>query len=119
MGVLHMSTIAGRSAVSVVTLEGAPATAWTSDFFKAHFDKIIAEGDGWPVDAVYKTEHRYHTWPMGWDKEPYTKYFTTREELDAWLAEMADWARCEDNRVIIRIEEWDLGPNYLETRDFG
>lgn len=119
MSILHLNQIAGRPTVSVVTPEGLPATMWLGDFFKAHFDKIVAEGDGWPDDAQFKVEYRYHTWPMGWDKERYTDFFASREELDKWLADKADWSRSEDNQFEVSIWEWDLGVSYLESRHFG
>lgn len=114
MSVLHLNQIAGKSAVSVVTPEGLPATMWLGDFFKGHFDKVIAEGDGWPDDAEFKVSYRYKTWPKGWDDNTYEQFFTNREELDAFLADQKDWARSEDNGISIQVWEWDLGISKVE-----
>lgn len=119
MPVMHMHQIAGRTAVSVVTPDGQPQTAWIGDVFKAHFEKVIEEGQGWPADAEYKVSVRHHTWPCGWDKECSDHYFTCKSELDAYIRDQHEWAKCEDNIVQIKVYQWDLGPNYLNTVEYG
>lgn len=68
------------------------------------------------VALPWKAETKYHTWPMGWDKDTSEKSFATREELDAYLAEMQEWSLSEDNKVHIQIFHNDRP--YL-TRQFG
>lgn len=117
--VMHLNTIAGRSALSVVNENGAIATAWLGDVMKMQIQAIIAESEGWPDEAVYKTENHSHTWPMGWSKQKFTNYFATKEELDAYLENCRDWAKCEDNQMIIQVWEWDLGPNLISEVHYG
>lgn len=119
MNVMHLSQVAGKTAVHVVTPDGELTSAWIGDVFKAHFAKVIAEGEGWGPNDVFKVITRSHTWPMGWDKDDYTKYFETQEELDAHIASYREWAMCEDNQVTISIWEWDLGPAFKEQLSFG
>lgn len=119
MPVMHLSQVAGKTAVHVVTPEGEVASAWIGDVFKGHFAKVIAEGEGWGPNDVYKVVTRCSTWPMGWEKEGSVKYFETKEELDAHVESYRDWSLSEDNQVEIGVWEWDLGPNYLITHHFG
>lgn len=115
----QLHTIAQRPALSIVGDDGQPHTVWLADALKAQLAKVVAEGEGWPDSAEFKVEYQYHTWPMGWDKHHHTKYFDNRAELDAWMGEQIEWARCEDNRMFIRREQWDLGPNYLDEMEIG
>lgn len=119
MPVMHMHQVAGKTAVSAVDAEGGIVSAWIGDMFAEHFKKVIATGDGWGPNDVYKVETKCSTWPMGWEKEYTATYFETREELDAHVANYQDWALSEDNRVQIRIYEWDLGPNLISELSFG
>lgn len=119
MSVMHLSQIAGKTAVSVVTPEGGIVSEWIGDMFSAHFKKVIATGDGWAADDVYKVETKCSTWPMGWEKEATVKYFKTKEELDEYIADYKEWAKCEDNKVSIKVFEWDWSPVYKETLTFG
>lgn len=119
MAVMHLNQIAGKTAVSVVTPDNEIVSAWIGDMFSEHFKKVIATGDGWEPDDVYKTETKCSTWPMGWEKEATVKYFKTKEELDAHVASYQEWAKCEDNQVSIKVFEWEFRPEYKETFTFG
>ena len=113
----HLTQVAGHSMITYVQ-DGKPVSFWIKDVMQAAIAKTIAEGDGWPVTAMYRAEYTCRTWPMGWEKEASIKYFDTREELDKWLLEQADWARCEDNEVKITVDEWDLGPTFLSNHHY-
>jgi hypothetical protein len=117
--VMHVSQVAGKSAVHIVTPDGELTSAWIGDVFKAHFAKVIAEGEGWAPDDEYKVVTRCSTWPMGWEKEGSTKYFKSKEELDEHVESYREWALCEDNMVKISVWEWDLGPTFKEELCFG
>lgn len=117
--VMHVSTIAGRTALTVITPDDLPVTNWMENVLAAQIQKVVDEGKGWPNDAEFKVEVTYHTCPQGWDREVYTHFFTNRAELDSYIKDQHEWARCEDNMVKIKIYNWDLGPNFMETREFG
>jgi hypothetical protein len=117
--VMHLSQVAGKTAVHVVTPDGELTSAWVGDVFKAHFAKVIAEGEGWAPDDMYKTITRSKTWPMGWDREDYTSYFKSKEELDAHIESYREWAKSEDNEAKISVWEWDLGPTFMQDHWFG
>ena len=57
----------------------------------------------WPDNMTYKVEARYHTWPMGWDKEPNVIFVQTEAELQNDLEKLRKWALCEDNEVRIEV----------------
>lgn len=116
--VMHLNIIQGESILSVRD-KGVLQLAPIGDVMSAIIAKTIAEGDGWPHDAVYKMRYHMKTWPMGWEKETHDQYFTTREELDAEIARKTEWAMLEDNGISMHIYEWDLGPtkiDYIEYR---
>lgn len=119
MSVMYLGQVAGKTTVSTVMPEGDVVSAWIGDAFKAHFEKVVAEGGDWPPSAVYKTETVCSTWPMGWEKEPSVKYFDTKEELNLYVLDYQEWSRSEDNKVKIKVYEWDLGPTYLTTHQMG
>ena len=110
--VMHVNNIAGQSILTVFDDSGKPVSATMADVLAVMIGNTIAEGKGWPDDAVYKVEYRCRTWPMGWEKETSTKFFDSEVELNEWTANWKEWARCEDNEVNIRVEEWDLGPSF-------
>lgn len=116
--IIHLTQVAGKTAANVVTPDGVLTSVWLGDVFKMQFDKIIAEGAGWGPDDVYKTVTLCKTWPMGWEKHSHENYFTSKEELDAYVENYRDWALCEDNEVSIDVYEWDLGPTYVEQHLF-
>lgn len=70
----------------------------------------IAQGAGWPNDAVYKTEHVCKVWPRGWEESTTVNYWNSREDLIKFLLCQAEWAMSEDNGIRIKMTEWDLGP---------
>ena len=67
-------------------------------------------GKDWPTDAVFAAVYRQSTWPCGWEKEANVSFFASKEKLDIWLANKAEWALSEDNEWAARVYEWDLGP---------
>lgn len=117
--VMHLSQVAGKTAVHVVTPEGEVVSAWIGDVFKGHIAKVIAEGEGWAPDDEFKVVTRCRTWPMGWEKEGYERYFKSKEELDEYVESYRQWAMYEDNLVKISVWEWDLGPTFKEELNFG
>lgn len=99
---------------SSVTFYGQPATsADIGKFVSAHIDSHKTNGREWPYDAEFCVVYATSTWPCGWDKEPYIKFFNNRGALDTWIAEQLDWATLEDNYVAFQAFEWDLGPRLL------
>ena len=114
MTVLYPHQVAGKTAVSAVDANGVLHSGWLSNFFSNYFNDLIEKYSDWPLDAVFKLEVKYHTWPCGWEREFHTSFFTTFEEVEARLAELKDWALCEDNQVHIKVWEWDLGPDLKE-----
>lgn len=114
----HVTQVAGRSMFTCIEND-IPRSFWLKDFMAAQIRKIIAEGKGWPDTAVFKLEVRYHTWPMGWDKDTYVSYADSAEELQRLLDEQREWASSEDNQVKIEVYEWDLGPYFHSSHQFG
>lgn len=119
MSVIHLSSVAGRTTANIVDQQGALHSMWLTDLMAKQIAAIIAEGDGWPHDAQFKVETKYHTWPMGWDKDVSTNYFSSLEEKDAYINDLREWARCEDNAVRISVWEWDLGPTFMGEQHYG
>lgn len=80
-------------------------------------DKVIAEGDGWPNDAVFKIEYRETCWPIGknYAEPPSERYCVDQAEVDAWKEDYSKWASLEGNSVEYTIYRWDLGPVIVES----
>jgi len=81
---------------------------------ETHVKNHTTAGYQWPDNAKYAVHYNTSTWPVGWDKESTVKFFTSREELDGWFAEMQKWAELEDNYFCARAYVWDLGPNRMQ-----
>ena len=78
-------------------------------FFSGTVFKEVIEHLDWPNDAVFKVSYSTKCWPGGYTN--HAVYFTTREEMDEWLADQNKWARLEGNSFqMSEIYEWDFGP---------
>lgn len=67
-------------------------------------------GINWPHNAEFALISRVSTWPVGWSETAYMDFFATEEELNAALAELREWSKCEDNYFACRAYRWDWGP---------
>lgn len=104
-----------------VVFTGADDTGafWVSDAVLNVIKQAIATGDGWPEHAVYRSEHRYHTWPSGWDVMTFVKYHDNKQALETFLEEKRTWALSDDNEVKIEVYAWDQGPQYKSQHHFS
>lgn len=80
---------------------------------QAYIDSHKTGGKVWPNDAEFAVCYYLSTWPMGWLRESSMEFFTCRADLDTWIADKCEWAKCEDNYVAYQVYEWDLGPNKI------
>lgn len=81
-----------------------------TQLLSGHIDSHRTLGVDWPNDAEFCVVVKFHTWPVGWQKEPSIIFFKNADLLDEWKARMVRWSALEDNYVAYLVYAWDLGP---------
>lgn len=85
----------------------------------AHVDSHKTLGHAWPPSAQFALLNRQSTWPIGWSATQGLEFFDTKEQLDAKVASLHEWAKLEDNYVAYRVYEWDWGPQVRDEYNEG
>lgn len=79
----------------------------------------LAKPSDWPEGMQFRAEVKFKTWPMGWDRDVLVKHFATREELDAYIASQAEWAKSEDNEVQLKVYDVANPDQLIADRHYG
>jgi len=86
------------------------------DVLIQHVNSHTTNGQSWPNDAEYCIVYRYRTWPVGYDREWSTEFFTNSAEVEAWEKKQREWTKLEDNGIQYSVYEWDLGPHFVRDK---